>query len=328
MTQASSTTRKRNNNGMSRPDGVPSGGGSMARSSAWPPAVSKKRRTTTEDESASPHAIAASSRSSSCSSSPFLEPSSEPQPTKEEEEVEERQRQEDPETLGAGHRAAREGLLGRMMDLHVTRNSSRTTFCKIMEALGRNDRNSTWRSAWRGLIEMGYVAGTETPSPTTFTSDHELTDWGLRHGTTDEIRAALQERDRPVGTTADLHDRIRAVHCKGRNGRAVQIFDLLLRHGPCRRRDLAALMGISDRGANFHYGLQNLLKTGHVVEADPPPGGGTGPKRLQLADKCFLDPAVDRPDPVPVDQALLSEGMERVYGREMKRKAAAGQAGK
>lgn len=121
----------------------------------------------------------------------------------------------------------------------------------------------------------------------------------------------LQElMEKPVKTNDEHQERIKKCYCEGWNGRGVEIFDLLLKHGSCKRKEIAALMGISDRGANFHYSLKALLDH-KFVEKDPNCKG-----YIRLSDEAFLSPD-DRPDPVEMDPEALAAGMEKVYGKEM-----------
>ena len=59
------------------------------------------------------------------------------------------------------------------------------------------------------------------------------------------------------------------------------------------------MIGINDRGANFHYGMQRL-KLLEYVETDP-----DDKSKLRLSDKAFLNPD-DRPEPIELDQEVIN----------------------
>ena len=66
-----------------------------------------------------------------------------------------------------------------------------------------------------------------------------------------------------------------------------QIFDLLHQHGSKTRKELAELVGASDRSHAFSYGLQEVKALGYVgpVEGD----GGKG-KKLALTKSAYVTP--------------------------------------
>ena len=113
-----------------------------------------------------------------------------------------------------------------------------------------------------------------------------------------------------MNTTAEMHDHIRQL-CM--NNRAVQIFDLLLKHGSMTRRELAATIGINDRGKTFFYGLQQLRRLGYIVVDEKV--SKRGRQLLVLSDKSFMDPK-DRPEPIPIDSKMMSANIEKVYGND------------
>ena len=155
----------------------------------------------------------------------------------------------------------------------------------------------------------------------TFTSRYELTEKGEDHCECPRLRAMKLKIETKAKTSAEQHDKIRKL-CM--NNRAVAIFDLLLKHGSLTRRELAATVGISDRGAPFSYGLRQLKKLGYIVVDEKI--AIRGKKSLMLSDKVFLDPK-DRPEPVLIDAERMSANIEKVYGKEM-RKAADAKADK
>jgi hypothetical protein len=185
-----------------------------------------------------------------------------------------------------------------------------------MKARKMNDRNTPWRKEWRLLIDEGYIRPVGNHHGI-FTSDHELTDLGEdRSGSPNKLKEIQRLLETPEKTTAEHHAKIRKL-CM--NNRAVQIFDLLLKHGSLTRKELAATIGISDRGGPFSYGLRHLKQLGFIVVAKI---SRRGKKKLVLSDKAFVKPE-DRPEPIPIDPKTMSENMEKVYGKEMRKAAAA-----
>jgi hypothetical protein len=171
-----------------------------------------------------------------------------------------------------------------------------------------NDHNTNWRDAWKQLLEEGLILAETTGGM--FTSDFRLTDKGMDHCMSPEQKELQQLMEKPVETNEEHQDRIKKCYCEGWNGRGVEIFDLLLKHGSCKRKEIAALIGISDRGANFHYSLKALLDH-KFVEKDPNLKGN-----IRLSDEAFLS-LDDRPDPVEMDPEALAAGMDKVYGKEL-----------
>jgi len=200
-----------------------------------------------------------------------------------------------------------------------------------MKARRMNDHNTPWRKEWRNLIKDGFIKEASSKSLSgssengggngIFTSRYELTEKGEDHCGCPRLRAMKLDIETKAKTSAEQHDKIRKL-CM--NNRAVDIFDLLLKHGSLTRRELAATVGISDRGAPFSYGLRQLKKLGYIVVDEKI--AKRGKKSLMLSDKAFLDPK-DRPEPVITDAETMSANIEKVYGKEM-RKAADAKAGK
>ena len=80
------------------------------------------------------------------------------------------------------------------------------------------------------------------------------------------------------------------------------MFELLMKHGPLSRKELAAIIGMNDRSHSFSYALQQLNKLGFVES--------NGAKKLRLSDKAFLDPN-NRPETTAFDQQELQKLMEK-----------------
>ena len=206
-----------------------------------------------------------------------------------------------------------EAILASMMDRLVKRNSSSVSFADIMKARKMNDRNTAWRNMWKLLIDRGDIQPSKSKSDSdkesapVFTSKYELTDQAVDRVATEEQKELKRLMESDVASTEEHHQRIRKI-CM--NKRAVQVFDLLLKHGSYNRKELAATLGINDRGATFHYGLQQLMQLEFVV-SDPSKKGN-----IVLSEKSFLLPE-DRPEPIPLDPEELAVAMDKVYGKEM-----------
>jgi hypothetical protein len=203
-----------------------------------------------------------------------------------------------------------DAILAKMMDLHLKRGKAATSFGAIMKAKKMNDHNTNWREAWKQLIDDGLILAETTGGM--FTSEFRLTDKGLDHCMSPEQKELRNIMEKPAETNDEHQDRIKKVYCDGWNGRGVEIFGLLLKHGSCKRKEIAALMGISDRGASFNYSLK-ALHDHKFVEKDPNCKGN-----IRLSDEAFLS-LDDRPDPVEMDPEALAAGMEKVYGKEMRK---------
>lgn len=219
-------------------------------------------------------------------------------------------------------------LLSTMVAVQVRRNESCISFVSLMKARKMNNRNTPWRNEWRNLIEEGYIRpftssaskGSSKSSEGgvgsgTFMGNYELTHKGEDRAGSPEQKAIKRLMETTVNTTAQEHDRIRKL-CM--NNRAVEIFDLLLKHGSLTRKELAATIGISDRGAPFSYGLRQLKRLGCIVVDEK--NAQRGVKLLMVSDQAFMNPK-DRPEPVPIDPETMGANMEKVYGKEMRKAA-------
>ncbi|VEU33383.1 unnamed protein product [Pseudo-nitzschia multistriata] len=230
-------------------------------------------------------------------------------------------------TVGDKAHSIADLLLSTMVQMQVKRNKSCTSYTSIMKARKMNDRNTPWRKEWRSLIEEGFIQPASVSKPATsnsdgggngiFTGNYELTEKGEDRAGTPEMKAIKNMIETEAETSEEQHARIRKI-CM--NNRTVQIFDLLLKHGPLTRKELAATIGISDRGAPFSYGLRQLKELGYVVVDAK--NSGRGSKALILSDKAFVDPK-DRPREIHIDPQILAANLEKVYGREKRAAAAA-----
>lgn len=218
-----------------------------------------------------------------------------------------------------------EALMSTMVAVQLKRNNSCLSFVSLMKARKMNDRNTPWRNEWRNLIEEGFIKpanskrssrSNESGGTGIFTSTYELTDKGEDRAGSPDQKEIKRLMEMTVNTTTEHHARIKEL-CM--NNRARAIFDLLLKHGSLTRKELAAIIGISDRGAPFSYGLRDLKEKGYIVVDVK--NSQKGKKALKLSDKTFMDPK-DRPEPIPVDPTMLSANMEKVYGKEMRKAAA------
>lgn len=214
-------------------------------------------------------------------------------------------------------------ILATMMAVQLKRNESSLSFVSLMKARKMNDRNTGWRNEWRTLILGGYIQPVTSPQSSKaggngiFTAAHELTEKGEEKAGSPEQKEIKRLMETTVNTTAQEHERIRKL-CM--NNRTVQIFDLLLNHGSLTRKELAATIGISDRGGPFSYGLRQLKRLGYVVVDEK--ASERGKKMLKLSNRAFLNPN-DRPEPKPIDRVLMKANIEKVYGKEMRKAAAA-----
>ncbi len=225
-----------------------------------------------------------------------------------------------------GNASIADTILATMMAVQLKRHSSSLSFVSLMKARKMNDRNTGWRNEWRNLILKGYIqpATSKTCSESSkagsngiFTSDYELTEKGEEKAGSPEQKEIKRLMESTVNTTAQEHERIRKL-CM--NNRTVQIFDLLLKHGSLTRKELAATIGISDRGGPFSYGLRQLKRLGYVIVDEK--ASERGKKILKLSDRAFFNPN-DRPEPKPIDPVLMKANIEKVYGKEMRKAAAA-----
>jgi len=196
-------------------------------------------------------------------------------------------------------------LLAKLMEQYAMMDSADDTalaalsYAEIMEGLGKNDRNTKWRNAWRYLKEKdGYIVEAEGEGGGGFfTSGFKLTPAGLDAASTDEYKEAMSATTKRPRTNEELHTQI-----KGRlmNKRGEEIFDLLLERGPLSRTELAGILGISDRGAYFSYALQQLKDLGYAEDV---PAAQGRKKKVRLTDKAFVTPPPSSPPATAVTVA-------------------------
>jgi len=211
-----------------------------------------------------------------------------------------------------------DSILATMLAVKMKRNDSCISFVAVMEARSMNHKNQAWRDEWRNLIEQRFIqpATKSGKGGGVFTADYELTQKGDDRVGSPEQKEIKRLMETTVNSTAQEHDRIRKI-CM--NNRAREIFDLLLKHGSMTRKELAATIGISDRGGPFSYGLRQLKRLGYIVVDEK--NSQRGKKLLVLSDKAFFDPK-DRPEPIPIDPETMNANIEKVYGKEMRKAAA------
>ena len=140
------------------------------------------------------------------------------------------------------------------------------SFCGILQGLDMNDRNTSWRNAWKSLSESKLISQIKSGGGF-YTSGFRLTTKGLEEASTDELKEIMAKNNtisKQPQTNDELHQRIKA---KLMNQRGEQIFDLLLKYGSMSRYELAKSLGISDRGAYFSYALQQLKDLGYAENA-------------------------------------------------------------
>ena len=195
-------------------------------------------------------------------------------------------KQKGPASSSRGGLKADASLLSKLMEQHEM-ESEGISFAQILKDLGMNDRNTGWRNVWKDLIRQKYIEPSSMgDGGAVFTSAYKLTEAGVEIAATDEYKqaraAALANQPK---TNDELHDRIKK---KLMNNRAVQIFDLLHEHGSLTRTELSGILGISDRGGPFSYGLKQLKTLGYV-EVDAAISS-RGNKKLCLTAKAFLSP--------------------------------------
>jgi len=215
-----------------------------------------------------------------------------------------------------------DSLLSTMVNVQVKRNNSSISFVSLMKRRKMNDRNTPWRNEWRSLIEMGFIrpaqcgpsaSGSDGIGNGVFTATFELTQKGEDRAGTPQQKAMKRLIQTETKTTEERHAQIRNI-CM--NNRTEQIFDLLLKYGSMSRKELAATIGISDRGAPFSYGLRQLKEFGYVVVDEK--NSERGRKALMLSEKAFVNP-LDRPKKVNLDPNVLEANMKKVYGKEKKK---------
>lgn len=138
---------------------------------------------------------------------------------------------------------------------------------------------------WRGLDNSNSIQACDAgEAGGFFTSSFRLTEAGIEMAASDEYKAVMNVAQKKPTTNEELHKSIKE---KLMNKREDEIFDLLLKQGRFNRVELAKALGISHRGANFSYALQQLKDLGYV-EFDPESKGAG--KKLRLSKKAFVDP--------------------------------------
>lgn len=198
-----------------------------------------------------------------------------------------------------------DALLSTMMAVQLKRSVTELSFVELMKARKMNDRNTPWRNEWKNLIQEGYIQPKGAGGSGTFTSDYALTDKGEARAGSPEQKEIKRLMEATVNTTPEKHAQIRKL-CM--NKRSVQSFDLLLKHGSMTRKEIALMIGISDRGGPFSYGLRHLKQLGYIVEDTK--NSQRGNKKLMLSDRCFMNPK-DRPKPIPIDPKTMSDQIRK-----------------
>lgn len=194
---------------------------------------------------------------------------------------------------GKGNAGKENQLLANMMR-GILRGKDVTSFKKTAIDLDFMERTKTWRTAWKSLIDEGFIEACDAGS-STFTSNHQLTQKGKDHASTDEYNEHIKDMTFQPSTNEEHHARIKK---RLINIRGAEIFDLLLEHGSLSRNELSGILGVSDRTHKFSYALQQL-KQKEYVESD-------GKKKFHLSDKSFLSPE-DRLEFKPSDQKVITE---------------------
>lgn len=201
-----------------------------------------------------------------------------------------------------GNEERQTALLSRMMDLQV-QGTKEVSFFRLSKDLDFMERTSSWRASWKELVEEGYVkpSSGDVSAPVAYKTDYTVTEKGIERFGSPEFKKHQKEMKTPATTEEEHQARI---FKKLLNKKSVSIFELLLRHGSLSRKELAAIIGVSDRGHAFSYALQQL-KTLQIVEDDK---NGKG-KKLRLSDAAFLDPK-NRPETAAHNADELEKLME------------------
>ena len=171
------------------------------------------------------------------------------------------------------------------------------------------ERTTTWRNAWKSLLNDKHFIEPVSPGSSVYTSEHKLTEAGKAHASTPEYEEYLNELNFIPQSNADHQERIKK---KLLNKKAVQIFNMLLKYGSLSRKELSTLLHCNDRQHEFSYGLKDL-KTRKLVEV-------CEGKRCRLTDEAFLDASKDRPESVTLDPKLLTEGEATIQSKKKKKR--------
>lgn len=212
---------------------------------------------------------------------------------------------------GGGRNSSDQVLLAKLMESHLLeadqKEKSGLSFAAIMSSLGMNDHNTGWRNSWKDLEKKGLTQQVPGGNGGFFTSGFCLTKEGLDAFATDdnmkEAMAVISEKQ--PKTNEEHQNRIKS---KLMNKRGEEIFDVLLKHGPLSRKEIAAKLGISDRGAYFSYALQQLKDLGYVRKVRVIKEDGKEENLNELTDKCFVSDPRNQSDSIKVDQDSLAHG--------------------
>ena len=188
---------------------------------------------------------------------------------------------------------------------YIMKGKDSVSFKQLSKDLGFMERTKTWRNSWRALLETKKLIEPIEAGASVFTGEFQLTAAGKEHASTPEYKEYLQELNFCPQSNTEHQERIKK---RLVNKKAIQIFDLLTKHGSLSRKELSVLLKCNDRSHNFSYGLQDLRENKKLVEKD----GG----KFRLTDEAFLDPDSDRPEPVAVDPNDLAEGEAHIASKK------------
>jgi hypothetical protein len=205
-----------------------------------------------------------------------------------------------------GSVAREDKLLGVMLG-HIMQGRETVSFTQLSEDLGFMDRTTSWRNSWKVLFDDKKFVELAEGGKSIFKDECRMTQAGKDHAATPEYLEFMKELNFVPKTNKDHQARLKK---RMLNDRAVQIFELLLKHGPLSRRELSSMLHCNDRQHKFSYGLKDLKTKNlvEVVEVD-------GKKKLILSDKAFRSPE-DRPKAVPIDPTILEEGVRAVESKK------------
>jgi len=205
------------------------------------------------------------------------------------------------DTKSLGDPARQEILLGMMLEYHMDGNDC-ITYEMLRIDLGIGHRVKSWLGTWKALRESGIFIEASTTSNKAdnyLKGGYQLTQQGRDFAATDDYREYLKDSSFVPFSNANKHERIKKRLKWQRIG--IQLFDLLLKHGPLTAAELAALIGVKRGSPHFCFAVCEL-KNKSIVESERSTDTS---KALRLSDECFLKSA-DRPETVPVDAAELS----------------------
>lgn len=205
--------------------------------------------------------------------------------------------------MSKGSEEREDKLLAGMMSYLMDGKDS-VSFLQLSKDLDFMERTKSWRNSWKVLLDDKKFIEPVDPSSSTFTGDHKLTQAGKDHASTPEYVEYLKDLNFVAQSNEEHQDRIKK---RLKNEKAVQIFDLLLKHGSLGRTELSTLLHCNDRSHKFSYGLQGLRKKGYVEMRD---------KKFRLTDAAFKHPS-DRPEPVEVDAKDMADGKAYIESKKI-----------